>query len=188
MQRIRRLLAALTVSAVALGAALPAHAQYRSQIGTLLFGYATSVDDNGLSGSVGGSLAGYKLKNGVAGGGFEIGYHFLGSRDEGINSARQGLFQTTLNFRAQAVEGKIQPYFVGGAGIYWVYTSLGDPKYVSDTAGKFGFNLGGGLAIPLKGKGTQLLVDARWHEAIDGNINGTELDAVTIYGGLAVSK
>jgi hypothetical protein len=83
----------------------------------------------------------------------------------------------------------VLPYFVGGVGLYWVYTSLGDPKAGSDTVGRLGFNLGGGLAFPLLGKGgAQFLVDLRWHDAVEGNSDNTDLDALTIYGGIAVPK
>ncbi len=184
----RRLLGAL---AGALGIALlasPASAQWRSQLGALHFGYATSLDTNGPGGSVGGTLAGYTLKNQVAGGGLEVGYHYLGSVGQGLASGRQGLWQTTFNFRAQAIEGKIQPYFVGGAGVYWVYTSLGDPKFASSTVGRFGFNLGGGVAFPMQGKNLQFVLDGRWHEAVDGNVDGTELDALTVYGGILLAR
>jgi hypothetical protein len=75
----------------------PAAAQGSPQIGTLLFGYATSLDEYGPNGSVGGTLAAYALKDGVAGGGLEVGYHYLGSTDS--NLLRQGLWQTTFNFR-----------------------------------------------------------------------------------------
>jgi hypothetical protein len=181
----------LGIVACALGlafAASPAAAQDPSKIGTLLFGYATSLDPNGPGGSVGGSIAGYQLKDGVAGAGFEFGYHYLGSVGEGTFSARQGMWQTTINLRAQASEGKVLPYFVGGAGVYWVYTSLGDPKFASQTVGRFGFNLGGGLAFPVQKQGAQFIVDVRWHEAVEGNYDDSSLDALTIYGGFAMTR
>ena len=163
------------------------HAQWRSYIGGLHFGYATSTDDGGPSGSVGGTLAGYTMRSEVLGAGFEVGYHYLG-KTSGASAIGQGLWQTTANFRAQSNSAKLQPYFVGGLGVYWVNTSIGDPTITSTTVGRFGFNLGGGIALPLKGKNVQLAVDGRWHEVVDGNPGGTELDAVTIYGGILFTR
>ncbi len=60
----------------------------------------------------------------------------------------------------------LRPYLIGGAGLYNVrsstsYNSGGLNTNISQSDNKFGFNLGGGLTIPLSGFDT--FIEARYH-------------------------
>lgn len=52
------------------------------------------------------------------------------------------------------------PYAIGGAGLY--NASLDVPGFPTDSENKFGWNLGGGISIPLSGFDT--FIEARYHQ------------------------
>jgi opacity protein-like surface antigen len=54
----------------------------------------------------------------------------------------------------------VTPYLIGGAGLYHVAADI--PSFFQDSANKFGWNIGGGIKMPLSGFDTFL--EARYNQ------------------------
>jgi opacity protein-like surface antigen len=100
----------------------------------------------------------------------EIGYDRFGAEGGGGHFSVLSLVPNVL-YRF-TTESHIQPYVIGGLGIYRVSATADAGPFgtvsVSDT--KFGFNVGGGLQFPLSNSGANLFVEARYHDVLtDGS-------------------
>lgn len=73
----------------------------------------------------------------------------------------------------------VSPYFIGGAGLYHVAVDI--PNVLGDSDNRFGFNIGGGIKMPLSGFDTFL--EARYNQ-VSGSGNGPSLKFIPITFGL----
>jgi len=85
------------------------------------------------------------------------------------------------SFTANAIfklpTGGFTPYVIGGAGLYRVDTNLFGQ---TDAENRFGFNVGGGISMPLSG--FKVFVEARYNN-VSGSNGSTDLSFVPIVFG-----
>jgi opacity protein-like surface antigen len=62
----------------------------------------------------------------------------------------------TANALFEVPSGGFTPYVIGGGGLYRLDDSIG-----GDAQNEFGFNIGGGISMPLSG--FKVFVEARYH-------------------------
>ena len=73
----------------------------------------------------------------------------------------------------------VSPYFIGGAGLYNVGVDI--PNLFGDSNNRFGFNIGGGIKMPLSGFDTFL--EARYNQ-VSGSNGSPSLKFIPITFGL----
>jgi hypothetical protein len=74
----------------------------------------------------------------------------------------------------------VHPYLIGGIGVYGIGISDSQDGYSSGTSTDFGFNVGGGVAIPLSG--FNAFIEARYNRISTGN--GGSLQFVPVVFGV----
>jgi opacity protein-like surface antigen len=97
----------------------------------------------------------------------EIGYSRFGADGvDGHQSVLSFIPNVLYNFSTQS---RIQPYLIGGVGLYHVSASVDAGPFgdVSVSDNKFGINVGGGLHIPLSSSSAALFVEARYHNVFN---------------------
>lgn len=98
----------------------------------------------------------------------DVGYNSWGAKDNTIdvNDANIHAWSFTGNaVYSVPVQSMVRPYLIGGIGAYKTGVSSGNTSFNDDT--RFGYNLGGGITLPLTGFNT--FVEARYnHVNTDG--------------------
>jgi opacity protein-like surface antigen len=202
------------MGALAIGVA-PAIAQSESPwMGTVYVGYSKIMEnsDEALYGVPGGGVAFhgnvFRMFDPVIGLGAEVGYQHYGEeayvyQDTPGQDGDAGF--SSVHFTAQAIargtRGKIRPFGTLGLGYYSLRLTAsgqlldadGTPipaNYFEQTnsKGKFGMNLGGGVQFKLSESAVSFGVEARWHAifdawpAADGSTQG--MDVMTLMAGV----
>jgi opacity protein-like surface antigen len=183
-------------------AAAPAAAQGITWAGSLYGGYAKIMEsDNEPLPVPGGSFGvrgnAFAMLDPVLGVGAELGYYDFGSNDvsldlgEGLVDASVGYsaFQATAQAIARGVRGSVRPFGTLGLGYYSRKATLEASGYdASESDGKFGVNLGGGVQFKPSASSIGFGLEARWHSIFDGWVNKdleeSSLDIMTIMAGI----
>lgn len=162
---VNRLIISTFVAAIAMTAPVSSASAQSSnpfEIGGA-FGAAIPVSDFGDGLDMGWNatfILGYKPSFSPLGLRFDAAYNQFGITDfdENISVA-----SFTGNAVFEAPTGGFTPYIIGGAGLYNIGTSVSG----FDSENKFGFNVGGGISMPLSG--FKVFVEARYnHVSVDG--------------------
>jgi hypothetical protein len=121
------------------------------------------------------SLAAAKKVDEIVSYGVETAYSF-GHRNRDVSAIDLRLFSLTPFLRAACQAAGRTYYGILGGGIYhWTQPSFnaGGADFDSDSGSSFGFNMGGGAILPLRGA-WQLGLELRWHHIF--SVKGDHFD------------
>ena len=156
MRLMSRAAIALAVSLVAVPAVASAQASFMGAIGaTLPMGDASDAWDMGYHATLG-----LGIKPPVS----PVGFRFEGMFNQlNWKNATQGNTRILAGIANATLSGAAIPmgYFIGGVGMYNFKAGDLPSGFTAESVTKFGFNVGGGVNIPLSGFGTY--VEARLH-------------------------
>lgn len=96
---------------------------------------------------------------------FDAAYNEFGVTD--VNDANINIPSFTANAIFKLPTGGFTPYVIGGAGLY---RPGGDFGGITESRNKFGWNVGGGVSMPLSG--FKVFVEARYNNVSLGDNNG----------------
>jgi opacity protein-like surface antigen len=167
----RFVLSTFVASAALFAAAAPAHAQSYNpfQIGASA-GIAFPTGDLGNVANTGYNVTvavGYSPQFAPIGIRAEAAYNQFGSK---VFNGNVNIPAFTGNLVFGLPMGTLSPYAIGGAGLY--RTSVDITGGGTATENDFGFNIGGGLKIPLSSS-FETFVEARYHRVSLKNNNGS---------------
>jgi opacity protein-like surface antigen len=163
---VKRLILSTLVGVVALAApSASAKAQDFNpfEIGGAI-GAAVPMSDLGDDADIGYNatfILGYKPTFSPLGFRFDAAYNEFGFE---VGDGKIDIPSFTGNLVFEMPTGGFSPYLIGGAGLYRVPSSI---AIGPDSENKFGFNIGGGISMPLSG--FKVFVEARYnHVDVDG--------------------
>jgi hypothetical protein len=150
----------------------------------IYIGYTASLEEDAPSGDFGGLFYATNYINDV------ISLGEFADTLGGTSTVSQHIFALTADVRASG-KGKLKPFANLGLGPYWVTTNgalLSGAVGASGTDTRFGFNLGGGLMYGGSTSKWSFGIDARWHQIIEGALDGSALDMVSVLVGFNVRE
>jgi len=179
---MRKITLSLAFTFLCAGAAcaqdMPYYSRYYFSMGA---GAAIPVGGHWGDGSVGFtaapsvSLAGAKKVDDILSYGVETGYSF-GHENRDVSAIGLRIFSLTPFLRVASESSGRTYYGILGCGLYhWTqpeFNSSGK-DFDSDSGSSFGFNLGGGTILPLRGA-WKLGLELRWHHIV--NMKGDRFD------------
>jgi hypothetical protein len=136
--------------------------------GSIYGGWAKITESGAPNGSFGARANIFAMLDPVLGVGAEVGYNLLGSTDfAGGGKVKDSAFQATAQAIARGARGNVHPYGTLGLGLYSFREkgeSFADPVFnTTNTASKFGVNLGAGLQLKPAGAPVGFGVEGKWH-------------------------
>jgi hypothetical protein len=109
----------------------------------------------------------------------DVAYNSFGIKDEFNVDGNVNFTSVTGNLVWSIPSEAVSPYFIGGAG--WYHAVIDIPNVFGDNANRFGFNIGGGIKMPLSGFDTFL--EARYNQ-VSGSNGDPSLKFIPITFGL----
>ena len=95
----------------------------------------------------------------------DVAYNSLDLNDDSGVDGKVNFTSVTGNLVWSIPSTAVSPYFIGGAGLYHVAVDV--PNVFGDSDNRFGFNIGGGIKLPLSGFDTFL--EARYNQVSGSN-------------------
>jgi hypothetical protein len=96
-------------------------------------------------------------------------YHYMGGKDNYATGGNWSMINANVNgvFNIAMTGSPIQPYIIGGVGLYNWKEGASDEFDETDRQNDFGVNIGGGIRFMLSG--LNAFVEARWHNIMVEN-------------------
>ena len=95
----------------------------------------------------------------------DVAYNSFAIKNEFNINGKVNFTSVTGNLVWSIPSEVVSPYFIGGAGLY--HTAVDIPNVFGDSNNRFGFNIGGGIKMPLSGFDTFL--EARYNQVSSSN-------------------